>query len=67
MGLQSEQLLTNQHMYAEVRVPRLLYYPSREQRVQLIVQEFSNKSTGRIQLLRFAGLKVAKEDQHESL
>jgi hypothetical protein len=67
IGLQSEHLPADLHLYAEVRVPRLLYYPLRGQRLQLIVQEYVDKSTGQIQLLRFAGLKVAEEDQHESL
>lgn len=53
-------LPTDQHMYAEVRVPRLLCYPLQAQQVQLVVQEYSDKSTGRVQLLRFAGLKAAE-------
>jgi hypothetical protein len=47
----------NQHSYAEVRVPRLLYYPVEAYRLQLMVREYVEKSTGQVKLLRFEGLK----------
>jgi hypothetical protein len=47
----------NQSSYAEVRIPRLLRYPVKAQRLQLTVSEYVEKSTGRVKLLRFEGLK----------
>jgi hypothetical protein len=45
--------------YAEVRIPRLLLYPrqNKARRVQVQVQEYLNKVTGRVELFRFQDLK----------
>jgi len=57
MGIEPEE-----GYYAEVRIPRLLHYPVLEQpqRVQLVVREYMDKETGRVQLFRFQGLKPAE-------
>ncbi len=55
--LQEMGLPENQNSYAEVRVSRLLRYPMTAQRLQLMVREYVEKSTGRVKLLRFEGLK----------
>jgi hypothetical protein len=55
--LRDMSLPENQSSYAEVRIPRLLRYPVKAQRLQLTVSEYVEKSTGRVKLLRFEGLK----------
>jgi hypothetical protein len=47
----------NQTAYAEVRVPRILRYPVKAQRLRLMVREYVEKGTGQVKLLRFEGLK----------
>ncbi|HEU5230042.1 MAG TPA: CRISPR-associated protein Csx19 [Ktedonobacteraceae bacterium] len=49
--------------YAEVRIPRLLHYPapSNAQRVQLVVCEYIEATTGNVQLFRFQDLKSEEE------
>ncbi len=65
--MQEMGLSTPKNLYAELRVPRLLSYPVRAQRLRLVVREYVEASTGRVQLLRFEGLEPGKEGQHESL
>ncbi|MGH2498439.1 MAG: type III-D CRISPR-associated protein Csx19 [Ktedonobacteraceae bacterium] len=64
MGIQA---VAGEEYYAEVRIPRLLRYPDlksgnsqKAQRVQLAVQEYVDKSTGRVKLFRFSGLRPAE-------
>lgn len=64
--LQQRNLPEEQEYYAEVRIPRLLPYPVRARRVQLVVREYVDTTTGRVQLFRFLDLK-AGEGQHESV
>lgn len=49
--------------YAEVRIPRLLHYPapSNAQRVQLVVCEYIEATTGNVQLFRFQDLQSEEE------
>jgi len=61
MGIQT---LEGEEYYAEVRIPRLLRYPDlkpdssqKAQRVQLVVEEYTDKSTGQVKLFRFSGLR----------
>ena len=64
MGIQAVE---GEEYYAEVRIPRLLRYPDlkpdssqKAQRVQLAVEEYTDKSTGQVKLFRFSGLKPAE-------
>ena len=64
MGIQAVE---GEEYYAEVRIPRLLRYPDlkpdssqKAQRVQLVVEEYTDKSTGQVKLFRFSGLKPAE-------
>ena len=59
--------IPGEEYYAEARIPRLLPYPDlkpdsaqKAQRVQLAVQEYTDKNTGQIKLFRFSGLKPAE-------
>jgi len=61
MGIQAVE---GEEYYAEVRIPRLLRYPDlkpnssqKAQRVQLAVEEYTDKSTGQVKLFRFSGLR----------
>lgn len=65
--VQQMGLPENQHAYAEVRVPRILYYPVKAPRLQLVVREYIEKSTGQVRLLRFEDLKPVEGSLHESL
>lgn len=56
-----------QGYYAEVRIPRLLQYPEKARRVQLVVREYLEKRTNQVQLFRFQDLKPAEENKHESV
>lgn len=50
--------------YAEVRIPRLLHYPAlpdAPRRVQLVVCEYIDATTGNVQLFRFQDLKPEEE------
>lgn len=59
--------------YATVRIPRLLSYPisSGARRVQLVVREYLDETTGRVRLYRFRDLvdavKSGERQKHESL
>jgi hypothetical protein len=63
MGL---PVLVKEEYYAETRIPRLLHYPvkpdnpKKKQRVQLVVKEYTDKSTGQVMLFRFSGLRPAE-------
>jgi hypothetical protein len=62
MGLTQED---ERRYYAEVRIPRLLRYPSvehspKERRVQLVVCEYVEKETGSVKLFRFQKLEAAE-------
>ncbi|MBA2287403.1 MAG: hypothetical protein H0W02_18175 [Ktedonobacteraceae bacterium] len=52
--------------YAEARIHRLLHYPvkpdnpKKAPRVQLVVKEYSDTSTGQVRLFRFSGLKAVE-------
>jgi len=50
-----------QGYYAEVRIPRLLQYPVQAQRVRLVVREYVDKKTDRVELFRFQDLKPAED------
>ena len=64
--LEQMGLPEGQGYYAEVRIPRLLQYPAKAQRVQLIVREYLEKRTSQVQLFRFQNLKPV-EEEHESV
>lgn len=51
--------------YAEVRIPRLLHYPTQKnaQRVQLTVCEYVDEKSGCIQLYRFQNLEPEQEEE----
>lgn len=52
--------------YAEVRIPRLLHYPplpNAPQRVQLVICEYIDKTTGSVQLFRFQNLEPEPEEK----
>jgi hypothetical protein len=54
--------------YATVRIPRLLSYPisSGARRVQLVVREYLDETTGRVRLFRFRDLVDAVEKRGEA-
>lgn len=62
MGIERENGYTD---YAEVRIPRLLHYPisTGATRLQLLVWEYIDETTGRVQWFRFANLKPAEDEK----
>lgn len=64
LGLEEERkkLGEDERYYAELRIPRLLRYPTvSKQRVQLTVCEYIEEETGRVQLYRFQKLEAVEE------
>lgn len=55
MALPEEPI--GQGYYAEARIPRLLKYPWQAQRVRLVVREYYEEATERVQLFRFLNLE----------
>lgn len=71
MMIPAEDTSSADRLYAEARIPRLLYYPTtqpadRQERVQLEVLEYREKSTAQVKFYRFQGVKPV-EVEHESV
>lgn len=49
--------------YAELRIPRLLHYPVKEEKryVQLFIQEYKHGQTAKVPLFRFVNIKAVGE------
>ena len=70
-GEQIEEEIQEEHTetihgksFVELRIPRLLYYPvqSFSRYVQMVVREYIDKETGRVEYFRFQGLEPTVEE-----
>jgi len=67
-SMEVEAVQEGNDYYATVRIPRLLSYPfsSGARRVQLVVREYLDETTGRARLFRFQKLEDASEKGGEA-